>query len=75
MKNCVRKLRREKEESQQALADSVGASRQAIINIEKERVIPNGALMLAIARHYGKDASEVFFDNFVTRGEQPQNSA
>lgn len=75
MKNILRRVRREHDESQEELARAVGVSRQAIINIEKERVIPNGALMLAIARHYRKGADEIFFEDVVIHGEHKRGSA
>jgi len=75
LKNCVRKIRRDHDESQQQLADAVCASRQAIIQIEKERVNPNGSLMLAIAKHYNTPVNDIFFDDVVIHDEHGQSSS
>lgn len=69
MKNRLREVRRAHDESQQQLADAVGVSRQAIIQIEKERVTPNGALMIAIAKHYNLNVTEIFFTQTVRHDE------
>lgn len=69
VKNKLRQIRRGFDESQQALADAVGVSRQAIIKIEKQRVTPNGALMIAIANHYKLGVTDIFFANDVNHVE------
>ncbi len=60
VKNCLRKVRRDHDENQQALADSVGVSRRSIIQIEKERVVSNGLLMIVIAQRYNMNVTEFF---------------
>lgn len=65
MNNSVRKLRREMEISQEALATAVGVSRQTIIEIEKGRQEPSGSLVIKIANYFKKDPREIFFTNSV----------
>ncbi|MCL6599528.1 MAG: helix-turn-helix transcriptional regulator [Alicyclobacillus macrosporangiidus] len=75
MKNRLRQVRRFHDETQEELAKAVGVSRQAISSIENERVVPNGALMIAIARHYGMNVTDIFDCAPVKHVEQINASA
>jgi putative transcriptional regulator len=59
--NQIRRLRFEKgEQTQQQLADAVGATRQTIIAIESGKYAPSLELAFRIARHFGRGLEEVF---------------
>jgi len=60
MRNEIRKLRTDRELSQQLLAEAVDVSRQTINSIEKERYTPSLPLAIALARFFGKAVEEVF---------------
>ena len=60
MSNEIRKLRTDRELSQQLLAEAVDVSRQTINSIEKERYTPSLPLAIALARYFGKQVEEVF---------------
>jgi len=60
IENCVKKVRMERNETQQQLADAIGTTRQTIIKIEKGR-IPSVQIMFAIARHYKLPINKLFF--------------
>ncbi len=60
MKNLVEELRKEKQEKQEDLANSVGVSRQTIISIEKGKYNPSILLAFKIAKHFNKTIEEVF---------------
>jgi putative transcriptional regulator len=60
MRNEIRKLRTDRELSQQLLAEAVDVSRQTINSIEKERYTPSLPLAIALARYFGKQVEEVF---------------
>ena len=62
--NNVRKFRFELDEmTQQALADTVGVSRQTIVAIEKKRYSPSLDLAFQLSLAFGKSLEEVFFVN------------
>ena len=62
--NNVRKYRFELDEmTQQALADTVGVSRQTIVAIEKKRYSPSLDLAFQLSLAFGKSLEEVFFVN------------
>ncbi|MEA1876637.1 MAG: helix-turn-helix transcriptional regulator [Bacteroidota bacterium] len=62
LKNSIRRLRFEKDEtSQEMLSRAVGVSRQTIYFIEKGKVMPSVLLAFRIARFFGKPVDEVFF--------------
>ena len=63
MRNRVRELRTQHDLSQQALADSLGVSRQTINSIEKERYTPSLPLALAIGRLFELPVEEIFDDD------------
>jgi len=59
--NHIRRLRFEAHEmTQQALADSVGCTRQTIIVLEQGRYVPSLALAMRIARAFGRRIEDVF---------------
>lgn len=59
--NHIRRLRFEADEmTQQALADSVGCTRQTIIVLEQGRYVPSLALAMRIARTFGRRIEDVF---------------
>lgn len=60
MKNLVEELRKEKQEKQEDLANSVGVSRQTIISIEKGKYNPSILLAFKITKHFNKTIEEVF---------------
>lgn len=61
IKNHIRSLRFAADEmTQQALADSVGCTRQTIIVLEQGRYVPSLALAMRIARVFGRKVEEVF---------------
>ena len=61
IRNQIRRLRFEANEmTQQALADSVGCTRQTIVVLEQGRYVPSLALALRIARTFGRTVEEVF---------------
>jgi putative transcriptional regulator len=60
VKNRVRELRIARGWTQQALADSVGVSRQSINSIECNRYVPSLPLALAFARVFGCSTDEIF---------------
>lgn len=70
MKNIVRKLRRERDETQERLAQAVGTTRQTIINIEKGKQNPKFPLATAIAKHFGLPVEAVFFTQHVNLVQQ-----
>jgi len=62
LKNSIRKLRFEKDEtSQETLSRAVGVSRQTIYFIEKGKVMPSVYLAFRIARFLGKPVEDVFY--------------
>ncbi|MHC5210921.1 MAG: helix-turn-helix transcriptional regulator [Planctomycetota bacterium] len=61
IRNHIRSLRFEADEmTQQALAESVGCTRQTIIVLEQGRYVPSLALALRIARTFDRKVEEVF---------------
>ncbi len=61
VRNRVRLCRAEKQMTQEALADSVGVTRQTIGLIEKERYNPTIALCLGLCSSLGKTLDELFW--------------
>lgn len=58
--NRVSQLRRQKDNTQEELAQGVGVSRQTIIAIEKGNYIPSLLLGIKIAKFFKKSVEEVF---------------
>ena len=62
LSNCIRKLRAEKKGmTQQALADSIGVTRQTVIALESGLYSPSLALALRVAQFFGKRVEEIFW--------------
>lgn len=60
MKNRIRIERQHRRMTQQALAEAVDVSRQAINAIEAGRFVPSTVLALKIARVFGRRVEELF---------------
>jgi putative transcriptional regulator len=60
MRNRLKVLRAEHELTQEALANDVGVSRQAIIAIEAGRYDPSLPLAIRIARRFGRPVEAIF---------------
>jgi putative transcriptional regulator len=60
VKNCLRKLRREKDWTQGALAETLGVSRQTINAIETEKYDPSLPLAFKIAHLFGQSIENIF---------------
>lgn len=61
IQNNIRRLRFDANEmTQQELADKVGASRQTIVAMEKNKYSPSLELAFKIAEAFGKQIGEVF---------------
>lgn len=56
--------------SQEALATSVGVTRQTIISIEKGRFVPSTLLALKLARFFGKPVEQIFYLDDREPGQQ-----
>ncbi|MBI5356225.1 helix-turn-helix transcriptional regulator [Candidatus Collierbacteria bacterium] len=60
MINTIWQLRKEKNITQEILAEALGVSRQTVIAIEKGNYIPSLLLGIKIARFFKKSIEEVF---------------
>ena len=60
MQNIIADLRKKNGYTQQALADSLGVSRQTIISLENGRYNPSIMLAYRLAKLFGKSIEEVF---------------
>jgi putative transcriptional regulator len=63
MRNEVRRLRSERNLTQQQLGEAMGVSRQTINAIETERYTPSLPLALALARFFTTPVEEMFDDS------------
>lgn len=61
IKNQVYELRSKAGITQEALADTIGVTRQTIIAIEKGNYTPSVVLALKIAKFFKKSLEEVFY--------------
>lgn len=60
--NNLRKLRFSRGEmTQEALAQSVGVTRQTIISLEKGKYVPSTLLALKLARFFEKPVEAIFY--------------
>jgi putative transcriptional regulator len=73
MKNIVRKLRVERDLSQDDLAKSLGISRPNLSNIERGIQIPKASLIFKIASFFGKPAEQIFFEDDGLQAYQNQH--
>jgi putative transcriptional regulator len=60
MRNNLAELRRERELTQQGLAEDVGVSRQTIIAIERGRFDPSLPLAFRLAEKFERSIEEIF---------------
>ena len=68
MKNCIAALRKERNWTQQALAEKLSVSRQTIISLEKGRYDPSLRLAHDLAVVFGCAIEKVFiFDEEVEK--------
>ena len=58
--NRVKELRNERGWTQQQLAEAVGASRQSINSIERDRYVPSLLLALTFARVFACSTDSIF---------------
>ena len=61
LKNNLKRIRNEKNISQEELAKMVGVSRQTIISIEKGQFCPTSKLALLICIALGKKFEDIFY--------------
>jgi putative transcriptional regulator len=62
MKNDVRRLRLDRDLTQQQLSEALSVSRQTINAIETDRYTPSLPLAIALARFFGIRVEELFHD-------------
>ncbi|OYU56584.1 MAG: transcriptional regulator [Chitinophagaceae bacterium BSSC1] len=60
MKNNIREERLEKAMTQQALAETIGVSRQTIFAIETGKYIPSAILVLKLSKALAKPVESLF---------------
>jgi putative transcriptional regulator len=58
--NCVCKIRRDKNVTQEDLASAVGVTRQTIIAIEKGDYVPSVLLALKISEYFNQPLEDIF---------------
>ena len=61
LRTIIADLRRERQISQQELADAVNIRRETIANLERGKYNPSLKLAVDICRYFGKTVEEVFF--------------
>jgi putative transcriptional regulator len=61
LNNRLKKVRLERDFTQEALADAVGVTRQTIIAIEKGKFGPTVTLALALAQELGVSVEDLFW--------------
>lgn len=59
--NCVRQLRLKQDLTQEALAATVGVTRQTIIAVEKGKFVPSVKLALQLAAALGAPVGKLFW--------------
>lgn len=70
MKNILKILRAQHDLTQEELAKMIGISRPALSDIENNKVIPNGKIVIRIANIFGIPAEQIFFEEIVMQVEQ-----
>ncbi|HAG27248.1 TPA: transcriptional regulator [Patescibacteria group bacterium] len=60
LQNNIKKLRQERNQTQEDLASELGVSRQTVIAIEKGNYAPSLLLAMQIAEHFGKPIEHIF---------------
>lgn len=73
MKNKLKVLRAQHELTQENLARKIGISRPALSDIENNKVIPSGKIVIRIANIFGIPAEQIFFEETVMQGVQGNN--
>ncbi|NMC36034.1 helix-turn-helix transcriptional regulator [Candidatus Beckwithbacteria bacterium] len=63
IKNHIKVLRAQRDMTQEQLAEAVGATRQTILAIEKNKYYPTLKLAFAIAQAFGVGIERVFYEN------------
>lgn len=58
--NTVARLRQERSQTQEKLADAIGVTRQTVIAIERGNYTPSVLLALKIARHFDRSVETIF---------------
>jgi putative transcriptional regulator len=61
LNNCISEKRQTKNMTQEALAQSVGVTRQTVIAIEKGNYTPSVALALKLAVFFNSSVEELFW--------------
>ncbi|WP_261806119.1 helix-turn-helix transcriptional regulator [Lapidilactobacillus luobeiensis] len=61
MKNAVRRIRRERNITQETLAKDSGISRQYLSKIESSSVMPSTEISLSLAKSLGLKVEDLFF--------------
>lgn len=61
IKNILPELRARKKVTQDALASSVGVTRQTIISIEKETYMPSLPLAMKLGQFFAMPIEEIFY--------------
>jgi len=65
MRNIIKVLRAQNNLTQEELAQKIGISRQALSNIENNKVQPSGKVVIKIANIFGMPAEQIFFEEDV----------
>ena len=66
--NRIVELRKEREETQEDLANALGVSRQTVISIEGLKYNPSLPLAFQIAAHFGTPIEEIFYEDHSVNG-------
>ena len=69
MRNIIKVLRAQNNLTQEELAQKIGISRQALSNIENNKVQPSGKVVIKIANIFGIPAEQIFFEDDVMHAE------
>lgn len=75
MKNIIKALRAKQNMTQEELAKKLGISRPALSDIENNKVIPNGKIVIRLANIFKVPAEQIFFEETVIQEEQNNQTA
>lgn len=70
MVNKVKEIRNAHKLSQEKLANLIGITRNALSDIENNKVIPTGKTVIKIANIFNLPAQQIFFENGVPQRVQ-----
>lgn len=70
MENTIKILRAQHSLTQEELARKIGISRPALSDIENNKVIPSGKIVIRIANIFGIPAEQIFFEEVVMQEER-----